>query len=66
MSFLLKDFDELKRAIKTDSKGKVLLKEFRKKLKRTEKHSDKLGKYLDDSLNSGEMSDRLAKRLGLL
>jgi hypothetical protein len=66
MSYLLKEFDEVRKNIKTDAKGIEALKVFRKSLKRTEKHSDKFGEYFDRSLNSGEMSDGLAKSMGLL
>lgn len=66
MNFILKEFDKMRKHLKPDNKGKNALKEFRKKLKRTEKLSEKLGEYFDRSLNSGEMSDRLAKEMGLL
>ena len=66
MSFLLEEFDKVRKNIKTDAKGMEVLKAFRKRLKKTEKNSDKLGEYFDRSLNSGEMSDRLAKSMGLL
>lgn len=62
---IIEDFDKLRKHIKT-VEGKRLAKEFRKRLVRSEKHADKLGLYFDRSLNSGEMSDRLAKKMGLL
>lgn len=65
MNYILDEFDKLRKQIKTDN-NKDYLKKFRKRLKRSEKISNKFGEYFDRSLNSGEMSDRLAKEMGLL
>ena len=65
MNEILEEFDTLRRHIKTD-KGKQLSKQFRKTLKRSEIYADKLDLFFRTALDSGEISDKVAKDCGLL
>lgn len=47
---MLKEFDELKKHIKS-KEGLELAKKFRKQLKNSEKYSDKLDRYFTDTLD---------------
>jgi hypothetical protein len=61
---LLEEFDELRKHIKTE-KGKKLAKEFRKRLARSEKYSEKLDTYFSDTQDGMKPEDS-ARDLGLL
>ena len=63
---LIKEFDEMRKKLNLDTKQSKIMTDFRKKLVATERHSELLGYHFDYVLNSGEMSDRHAKELGLL
>jgi phage terminase large subunit len=63
---ILQDFDKMRETLKLDTEQRKLMTEFRQKLVSTEKHSELLASHFDKALNSGELSDRFAKELGLL
>jgi len=63
---ILQDFDKMRETLKLKNEQSKLMTDFRKKLVATEKHSELLGSHFDKALNSGELSDRFAKELGLL
>jgi ribose 1,5-bisphosphokinase PhnN len=61
---ILTEFDKLRKHIKTDD-GKVAAKEFRKRLKRSEKYADKLDDYFVITLDGG-YPEETAKSLKLI
>jgi len=63
---IIQNFDKMRKTLKLNSEQSKLMTKFRRKLVVTEKHSELLGRHFDMALNSGELSDRLAKELGLL
>lgn len=63
---LIQEFDKMRKTLKLDTEQRKILNTFRRKLVATEKHSELLGSHFDKALNSGELSDRFAKELGLL
>ena len=65
-TIILQDFDKMRETLKLNTEQRKLMTDFRRKLVRTEKHSELLASHFDNALNSGELSDRFAKELGLL
>ena len=63
---ILQDFDKMRETLKLKNEQRKLMIDFRRKLVATEKHSELLASHFDKALNSGELSDRFAKELGLL
>lgn len=63
---LIQDFDKMCETLKLNAEQLKIITVFRRKLVATEKHSELLGSHFDKALNSGELSDRFAKELGLL
>ena len=62
----LQDFDKMRETLKLKNEQRKLMIDFRRKLVATEKHSELLASHFEKALNSGELSDRFAKELGLL
>jgi phage regulator Rha-like protein len=63
---IIQDFDKMRESLKLNTEQRKLMTDFRRKLISTEKHSELLASHFDKALNSGELSDRFAKELGLL
>jgi len=63
---IIQDFDNMRETLKLNNGQRKIMTDFRRKLVATEKHSELLASHFDKALNSGELSDRFAKELGLL
>ena len=61
---MIEEFDKIRKHIKTEE-GKKLAKEFRKRLVRSEKYTDKLDTYFSDTID-GITPEDSARELGLL
>lgn len=65
-TILIQKFDEMVKDIIPNKHQIKLLEKFRSELISSEKHTELLAQHFEKVLNSGEISDKYAREIGLL